>query len=258
MRRSYRGIPINTSENTHETVFDLIKGDPSKTIVDVPAGGGAFVQRLKDHGFENVWAFDIENLLEIEHDPFVQGDMTETFPLASESCDVVVCIDGIEHVSRQCDFISEVNRVLKIGGEVVISTPNISSLRSRWRWFWTGHHHKCGAPLDEAHPSPLHHVGMISFPEIRYLLHTHGFRISEVTTNRVKAISWVYALLLPVAYLSTRRVYRRAGRKEGTVEVNREILKTVFSKDVLFGETLIVKATKEADAPQDAGSPAAI
>jgi 2-polyprenyl-3-methyl-5-hydroxy-6-metoxy-1,4-benzoquinol methylase len=245
MRRSYRGISINTSKNTHEAVFELIRDDPSRTVVDVPAGGGAFVQRLKDHGFDDVWAFDIENLLEIEHEAFVQGDMTEAFPLPSESCDVVVCIDGIEHIGRQSDFIAEVNRVLRPGGEVVISTPNISSLRSRWRWFWTGHHHKCGAPLDEAHPSPMHHVGMISYPELRYLLHTHGFRISAVTTNRVKAISWVYALFLPFAYLATRRVYGRAGRKEGTRAINREILRTAFSRDVLFGETLIVKATKD-------------
>lgn len=244
MRRHYKGISINTSKNTHETVFDLIKSDPTKTVVDVPAGGGAFIQRLKDNDFNSILAFDIENILEIEHDQFVQGDMTKPFPMEDGSCDVVVCIDGIEHISRQFDFISEVNRVLKVGGEVVISTPNISSLRSRWKWFWTGHHHKCSSPLDENNPNPLHHIGMISFPEMRYLLHTHGFKISEVTTNRIKGISWIYGLFLPLVLLATKRIYSKAGKREGTREINREIIKTMFSKEILFGETLIVKAVK--------------
>jgi len=56
MRRSYKGISINTSKNTHETVFELIRKDTSKTIADIPSGSGAFVQRLKDAGFEKIIA----------------------------------------------------------------------------------------------------------------------------------------------------------------------------------------------------------
>ena len=154
MRRNYKGISINTSKNTHETVFSLIKKDVNVTIVDIPCGSGAFVQRLKDAGFKKIMAIDSENILEIDHDNFVQGNMTKTFPIDGHSCDVLVCIDGIEHISRQFDFISEANRVLTDKGEIIISTPNISSLRSRWKWFWTGHHHKCNSPLDENNPTP--------------------------------------------------------------------------------------------------------
>ena len=49
MRRSYKGISINTSKNTHEKVFSLINKDLNSIIVDIPCGSGAFVQRLKDH-----------------------------------------------------------------------------------------------------------------------------------------------------------------------------------------------------------------
>jgi len=170
--------------------------------------------------------------------------MTQTLPLSDKSCDLVVCIDGIEHISKQFDFVSEAERILKDKGEIIISTPNISSLRSRWLWFTTGHHHKCNSPLDENNPTPLHHISMISFPELRYLLHTNGFKISVVTSNRFKAISLVYALFVPLAYLSTAWVYAKTGKKQGTSEINRGIFKKIFSRDVLFGETLIVKAVK--------------
>jgi SAM-dependent methyltransferase len=244
MRRNYNGISINTSKNTHEKVFSLVHKDLDNTIVDIPSGSGAFVQRLKDAGFKNIIAVDIENILEIEHNNFIQGDMTKTFPLADDSCDTLVCIDGIEHIDKQFDFIEEVNRVLRKNGEIIVSTPNISSLRSRWKWLTTGHHHKCNSPLDENNPTPLHHIGMISFPEIRYLLHTKGFIINKVTTNRIKLISLIYTVFVPLVFVATYWVYIRTGRKYGMLEINRDIFKTMFSSDVLFGETLIVKATK--------------
>jgi len=221
MRSTYKGISINTSKYTHERVFSLINGDFNQSIVDIPSGSGAFVQRLKDAGYKKITAIDIENILEIEHADFAAGDMTKTLPLSDESGDVVTCIDGIEHISRQFDFVKEINRILKNQGEFIISTPNISSLRSRWKWFATGHHQKCNSPLDETNPSPLHHIGMISFPEIRYMLHTNGFKVSEIRTNRIKPISWIYVLILPFVYLSTAWVYYKTGKKQNLEELNK-------------------------------------
>lgn len=244
MRRHYKGISINTSKNTHERVFELVNRDTNLRIVDIPSGSGAFVQRLKDAGFKNIKAIDIENNLGIEHDDFMEGDMTHTLPLSDKSCDLVLCIDGIEHINRQFDFVREANRILMDRGEIIISTPNISSLRSRWLWFSTGHHNKCNSPLDENNPTPLHHISMISFPEIRYLLHTSGFEITKVSSNRIKPVSLLYAIFLPLVYIATAWVYTRTGKKQGTSEINKSIIKKMFSKDVLFGETLIVKAVK--------------
>jgi 2-polyprenyl-3-methyl-5-hydroxy-6-metoxy-1,4-benzoquinol methylase len=244
MRSEYKGIKINTSKNTHEVVFSLLNKDLKSTIVDIPAGGGAFVQRLKDSGYQNILAIDIENLLEIDHDNFIIGDMTRTLELEEESCDSVVCIDGIEHINKQVDFVKEIYRVLKTKGEFIISTPNISSLRSRWKWLTTGHHHKCNSPLDENNVTPLHHIGMISFPELRYLLHTNGFRITHIKTNRIKDVSWIFMILLPIVYLATSMTYRKTGKKQNLRELNKSVFNQVFTKEVLYGETLIVKAIK--------------
>ena len=245
MRRTYKGISINTSKNTHETVFEMIGKNTGKIVLDIPAGGGAFVQRLKDQGFNNIIAVDIENILEIDHDNFIQADMTEPMAIGNNSCDFLICIDGIEHINRQVDFIKEAHRILADDGEIIISTPNISSIRSRWKWFWTGHHHKCNSPLDENNPNPLHHIGMISFSELRYMLHTRGFEVNEIRTNRIKPISMLYAIFVPIIYLSTRWVYARTGKKEGMQKTNKSIFRQIFSKEILFGETLIVKAIKK-------------
>ncbi|MCU0347852.1 MAG: class I SAM-dependent methyltransferase [Saprospiraceae bacterium] len=244
MRRNYKGIPINTSKNTHETVFGLMKKDTNAVVVDIPCGAGAFVQRLIDNGFNHIIAVDIENMLEIEHPNFIIGDMTKPLTLKDDSVDAIICIDGIEHISRQFDFVGEISRALKTGGEFIVSTPNISSLRSRWRWLFTGHHNKCKSPLNEKQPNAMHHIGMVSLPEMRYLLHTNGLKIQSIATNQIKPISWLYALIVPFSYIFTWLVYSSTGKKEGTADINRETRQQMFSKAVLFGETLIVKAIK--------------
>ena len=213
MRRSYKGIAINASKNTHEKVFSLTGKGQTAKIIDIPCGSGAFVQRLLDNGYKNLIALDVENILEIEHKAFVAGDMTKALPIEDKSIDVLFCIDGIEHISRQFDFVKEVHRILKDDGEFILSTPNISSLRSRWKWFITGHHHKCNAPLNENEPNPLHHIAMLSYPEIRYMLHSNGFKIQRVITNRIKAISWIYILSIPLVYLMTSWVYYKSWKK---------------------------------------------
>jgi len=249
MRNSYKGIEINTAKNTHEVIFDLIEKNHDSAVADIPSGHGAFILRLKDNGFNNITAIDIQNILSIPHDQFVTGDMTETLNIGDNSIDTLVCIDGIEHIDEQFHFIREANRVIRAGGDIILSTPNISSLRSRWRWLMSGHHNKCKSPLDENHPNPLHHIAMISLPELRYLLHTNGFEIEVITTNRIKPISWLYSTLLPLVYIYTSISYYKSGKKEDTTSINKEIKRSAFSIPALFGESLIIKAKKTADIP---------
>jgi 2-polyprenyl-3-methyl-5-hydroxy-6-metoxy-1,4-benzoquinol methylase len=171
--------------------------------------------------------------------------MNETLPFENDFFDAIVCIDGIEHLERQYDFTKECRRTLKPGGSIIISTPNINSLRSRWRWFLTGHHNKCKSPLNEEQPSALHHIALLSFSHLRYMLHRSGFQITEITANRKKMASWSYILWTPLAYLKTFRVFNSEEKDPGQRKRNKEILNQLFLSDVLFGETLIVKAVKK-------------
>ena len=125
----------------------------------------------------------------------------------------------------------------------MISTPNISAIRSRFRWFVTGHHNKGKVPLAEKKPHPSHHVSLISFPELRYLLHVNGFEIESITSNRIKAISWLYSILFPILYVFTKWIYSTE-KDPVQKELNHEIFDQVMTRSILFGETMIVKARK--------------
>lgn len=54
----------------------------------------------------------------------------DRFPHEDHSIDVVVCGETIEHVVNTDWFMTEINRVLKIGGAAVFSIPNINQLIS--------------------------------------------------------------------------------------------------------------------------------
>ncbi|MBI4530689.1 MAG: class I SAM-dependent methyltransferase [Candidatus Latescibacteria bacterium] len=218
------------------------------TVLDIPCGKGAFTERLLRRDIDVVSSDIVDELkTSTQNANYVPADMDKRLPFTDSHFSGIICIDGIEHIERQFDFVRECNRILKSSGRIILSAPNISAARSRWRYFLTGHHNKCKSPLNEEHVTPLHHKNMISFPELRYLLHTHGFEIESITTNRIKLISYTYILFMPFFYLTTRRVYSREESDPVQQNNNRQIIKAMFSKPVFFGETLIVSASKKRD-----------
>jgi 2-polyprenyl-3-methyl-5-hydroxy-6-metoxy-1,4-benzoquinol methylase len=236
-------IAENTSKNTHNVVAKLLGEVANRKVLDLPCGEGAFSKRMFESG-ANVFSADFLNIIKIPHAQFSAVDMNERLPYPDAMFDAVVCIDGIEHIEKPFDFIRECQRVIRKGGVLIISTPNLSALRSRWRYLLTGFHQGEKSPLDEAHYTPLHHLSLVSFPELRYRLHANGFRVAAVKTNRVKFISWVYVVLAPLAWLVTVLAFNKEEKDARVRKQNREIARQMFTVPVLFGETLIVKATR--------------
>ena len=52
-------------------------------------------------------------------------------PFPEASFDIVICTEVIEHVSEARQLVEEINRVLKEGGKLILSTPNLVSLGNR-------------------------------------------------------------------------------------------------------------------------------
>jgi len=237
----------NTTLHTHDIVADWVfQQEDHYRVLDIPSGEGAFTVRCLAHGLKVV-SGDCEPLCAAEGATFSQVDMNEPLPHDDDEFDCVVCIDGIEHIERPFDFVTECCRVLRPGGSIVLTTPNISSLRSRWRWLLTGFHNKCRSPLNEANPNPLHHVNMLSFHKMRYMLHRSGFTITHIKTNRVKLVSLAYGWLAPIAYLATWWTLRTSEKDPHQRRRNRDISRQMFSWEILFGETMVIMARNDKD-----------
>ncbi len=231
---------------THDVIVRLVIQEAAfkRVVLDIPCGPGALAAKLQELGME-VHGVDVVNYLEAKNVTFAQADMNEPLLFTDERFDVVVCADGIEHISRQFDFVRECHRILRPGGHLVLSTPNISSLRSRWRWLLTGFHNKGKTPLNETRPLPRHHIGLLAFHELRYLLHVCGFRITAIATNRIKPIALLYLPVVPFSFVAAHLTFLMEEKDSSQRTRNREILGQMFTPAVLFGESTIVKAVCE-------------
>jgi 2-polyprenyl-3-methyl-5-hydroxy-6-metoxy-1,4-benzoquinol methylase len=60
----------------------------------------------------------------------------ERLPYAESSFDVVTCSEVIEHLENYRELFRQVYRILKPGGLLVVTTPNVLNLKSRIRFFF--------------------------------------------------------------------------------------------------------------------------
>jgi len=213
-------------------------------ILDAPCGGAAALTlALLEGGYQAIGA-DIEreaaNLL---GNAYAEVDLNAKLPWDNGRFDAVVSTEGIEHLENHYFFLREMSRVLKPGGSIIITTPNILSLRSRMRFFGSGFFGRDARPLNEAARNPLHHIGLATFPELRYEMHLSGFRLIAVSHIIVKPVSYLYSIYVPWMFLYTRMAFRKE-KDPKQRKRNREILRTLFSPSVLFGEFLMLIGKK--------------
>jgi SAM-dependent methyltransferase len=212
-------------------------------VLDAPCGNGALALALAGEGLE-VWGADIEPQPQVWlGERFRAADLDGSLPWPAASFDLLLCIEGIEHLENRFHFLREAYRLLTPQGRLLLTTPNTVSLRSRVRFLGSGFFHRDSRPLPEAARHPLHHIGLLTYTELRYSLHTSGFRIIEVGHTHTKAVSYPYGLYIPWMWLYTRLAFRKE-KDPAQRACNREILRSLFSHSLLFGENVMVIATK--------------
>ena len=213
-------------------------------VLDAPCGlPGALTLALLERGFHAIGA-DVDPKAESGlGNAFAKVDLNAVLPWPDQSFDAIFSTEGIEHLENHFSFLRETCRILKPGGILVLTTPNITALRSRVRFFGSGFFGRDSRPLNESSRHPLHHIGLATFPELRYQLHTSGFRLMEVRHTHIKPISYSYAIYAPSMWLYTKLAFRKE-KDLAQRSRNKEILATLLSASVLFGECLMLVARK--------------
>jgi SAM-dependent methyltransferase len=217
---------------------------PGARVLDAPCGGAAgLTLALIEKGFHAIGA-DVDPEAEARlGNAFAKVNLDAVLPWPDQTFDAVFSTEGIEHLENHFSFLREMCRVLKPGGLLVLTTPNITALRSRVRFFGSGFFGRDSRPLNEASRHPLHHIGLATLPELRYELHMSGFRLMEVRHTHIKPVSYLYAIYAPWMWLYTRLAFRK--EKDAAQRArNKEILATMMSPSVIFGECLLLVARK--------------
>ncbi len=242
-------------------IFALLSTvQPKGLCLDLPSGEGANFAGIASAGFRPV-AADVEPRAAAEGSaavPAVKADWYAPLPFADGSFDAVLCSEGIEHHAAQTEFLRELARVLRPGGTLLLTTPNILSLGARFSHLLNGHPAHDRSPLTEvtqiwrgagtSRPY-VGHAHLVSYFALRYMLWSAGLRVESVATARWSRNSVLLAplLWLPVS-LGTRRILREL--RDRRPEVRAEILAHVLSPSLMLGKKLILLARKAPREPQ--------
>ena len=232
----------NTVHMTRVQVARLIREAGCSHVLDVPSGTGALTQLLLDQGIEVVSADLNPDTFVIPGRSCVPTDLNQKLPFDDCEFDGLACIEGVEHIENPHLLAREANRVLRMGGKVYISTPNVLSIRSRLSYLLRGYpeqfHYMVEVDSETGAEQPIAHINPIGFLELRYTLSRWGFRVEPARTNRyLKKASPFYQLLRLL--LLTRG--KKAAASHPSVSGVRQVL---LSDEVLFGEALVIEATK--------------
>lgn len=193
-----------TMPGTHQRFLQFFKkqSEPvTMKVLDMGAGHGAFSQHLYNMGYQ-VEACDI-NPEEFEFDKIEcrSVDITSTFPYADNSFDVIIAIEVSEHIPDHQVFFRESSRILKPGGKLYITTPNILSLKSRIRFLFSGFFLSFG-PLDYRNHSGLQHITSRTPDQYNYIAVNNGFSRADVSIDREQKTSRIWLFILyPLLYL---------------------------------------------------------
>jgi SAM-dependent methyltransferase len=160
----------------YEIILNALIPIQGARVLDIPCGSGGFAEHLATKGAECV-AVDI--VPTYEHRPMVVADMNLPLPFVDESFDMVISIEGIEHIHSAFHLLQECYRILKSGGKLILSTPNIQNIRSRIKFMLRGTLYW----FDPYEIMRMGHVNVVPYFLLKHFLKVSGFKAISVQAN---------------------------------------------------------------------------
>jgi len=244
----------------HGQILELLRtrrAEFGRDLLDVPSGGGPVVDGARAAGYDVVE-------VDLFPRPGIRGvcaDACARLPFADAAFDVVLSMEGIEHFEHQAGFVRECARVLRPGGWLVLTTPNVLTLSARLTHLFTGHkvlqqgfvnevatlRSRTGARLYHGH------AFLLDAFRLRYLLRIAGLEWKELRGTTLSRGSLALAPTLPLVWGATalatalaRRRLTAARRPRPDPALEGELARLANAPALLLRKKLIVLAHKPA------------
>jgi predicted TPR repeat methyltransferase len=188
--------------SSHAVILEMMAGMPGRRILDLGCSGGLFAAHARAGGHEvtGVDCLEIPGVRE-RTDHFVQASLEDGIPAeAGDGFDIIVAADVIEHLSRPGAVLRDMRRVLRPGGQVLLSVPNFAHWYPRLRVAAGLFGYDRRGILDETH------LRFFTRATLRRLVRASGFDILEehATGLPLRAISETDGRKLRIARKSDR------------------------------------------------------
>jgi SAM-dependent methyltransferase len=156
-----------TIEGLHAALLPLVESlglGFEARILDVGCGTGAWLKRLNRVGHNKLWGTDrdLESFQASDVAHFIPANLdSESIneSLFSTDFSLATIIEVIEHVENPYRLVELAARALIPGGWLLITSPNIYSLRARLRFLFRPSlpqfEYSSGSPIEEDHIHPV-------------------------------------------------------------------------------------------------------
>lgn len=238
--------PTRHNPELHRIVINIMKTLPTGTVLDIPSGPGYLVRDLEKEGFSGIAAEIDEGLYCFDDVQYKKVDMSGIFPFNDNCFDYVVSIEGIEHIENQFSFLREISRILKPGGRLILTTPNVLSLESRLEFFLSGFHSLAPKPIPlDSSNIYFEHINPIPFHQLYFACENAGLRVDDLLTYRYrKGSKLVYYLFYPLIRFGAYKACFLKEKEPRRRKDNEKLYKLLKSKNNLLGSHTIVVARK--------------
>lgn len=235
-----------------------LPGFPNLDVLDLSCGEGEILSNLKSLGCRVQGThyrsddYIVEDRKRLAGIPITDKvDLHRPLPFEAERFDVVILSEVIEHLEWHGTVIREVGRILKPGGYLLCTSPNIFRMHSRFQFFFTGKHKLIRRRLGwdmRYEERYAYHITPVDFPLLHALLYQSGLRVHTLKNTWVKPFKTaLYSLLYPFIWLGCRLTLDRNLEGPGLfLDGEKDLNRWLIHPALLFSEQLFVVARKHA------------
>ena len=243
---------------TNQKIFELVTGERilDKKVLDVGAGRGYMSRMLGEYLKQNGRKpSEVITACDLFPEYFVYPDIvceklafSDSLPFDDASFDVIYAIEVLEHLQNPYSFIRETFRVLKPGGKVIISVPNVLNLSSRLSYL-------CHGFFDMFEPLSFKpedagrlcgHIMPLNYFYIDHSMRREGFVETRVVSDRHKKSSeLLYVGLYPFLKLALARYKKNIVKKNPYLyQANKKALDIMNGRTVLCSRSAVIIGQK--------------
>lgn len=226
-----------------------------KIVCDLSAGRG-YIVNLFEHTGAILKAFDLfPDQNKYSTTQVLKIELQQKFPIEDASIDLALCCETIEHLPNQYFLFQEVARIIKPGGIFILTTPNSSSLRSRFSQFMMeSEHYGAPAPNElnalttwegskDGYFSKLFISGVL---RLRTLAALNQLSLKKIHPTKKSSTSVLLLFWYPVLYYVNWRAMKKQIKNDPANSATyRNIFNLNTSMNVLLGKHLIMEFEKQ-------------